>query len=213
MIGGLLGKKIGMTQIFKEDGTRVPVTVLKAGPCHILQVKTPDKDGYTALQLGFEDKKEKVAIKPELGHTKKIGQGPKRVIREVAYTGEPALQAGQALGVEVFQDTKRVDVTGITKGKGFQGVMKRWGFKGGPMTHGSTRHRAPGSIGSNTDPARVWKGKKMAGHMGQERVTIQNLEIIRLDREQNLLLVKGAVPGSPGTYVIIKKSVKEGTQA
>lgn len=210
MITGLLGKKLGMTQVFKEDGTRLSVTVLQVGPCPILQIRTPDKDGYSALQLGLDDKKEKGATRPELGHTRKAGVGPKRFIREVAYTEEPELQPGKALTVEVFNGTKRVDITGITKGKGFQGVVRRWGFKGGLMTHGSTRHRAPGSIGSNTDPARVWKNKKMAGHMGQERITVQNLEVVRVDPAQNLLLVRGAVPGSNGSYVIVKKSRGEG---
>lgn len=209
MIGGLLGRKLGMTQIFKEDGTRVHVTVLEAGPCDILQIRTPEKDGYSALQLGFDDMKEKRATRPQIGHAKKAGTGPKRFVREVAYDGEPPLEAGQALSVDVFEGAKKVDVVGISKGKGFQGPMKRWGFRGAPMTHGHTRHRPPGSIGASSFPSRVWKGKKMAGHMGQERVTVQNLEIVRVDKGRNLLLVKGAVPGANGGYVVIKRSVKE----
>lgn len=209
MVGGLLGKKLGMTQVFREDGTRVHVTVIEAGPCDILQIRTPEKDGYSALQLGFDSVKEKRATKPLIGHAKKAGTGPKRFIREVVYDGEPPLEAGQALGVDVFEGAKKVDVVGISKGKGFQGPMKRWGFRGAPMTHGHTRHRPPGSIGASSFPSRVWKGKKMAGHMGQERVTVQNLEVLKVDKERNLLLVKGAVPGANGEYVIIKKSVKE----
>ncbi len=171
MIGGILGKKIGMSQLFQEDGKLTPITVIQAGPCHVLQVKTREKDGYSALQLGLEEKGEKGATRPEMGHAKKATTTPKRFIREVSYTDETPVQPGQSLGVEVLAEVKEVDVTGISKGKGFQGPMKRWGFAGGPDTHGSTRHRAPGSIGSNTDPARVWKGKRMAGHMGMERIT------------------------------------------
>ncbi|HHT9119271.1 MAG TPA: 50S ribosomal protein L3 [Candidatus Hypogeohydataceae bacterium YC41] len=209
MISGILGKKIGMTQLFQEDGKLVPVTVLQAGPCYVLQVKTQEKDGYSSLQLGLEDKKEKNTPKPEIGHTQKASTTPKRFIREIPYSNSPPFQPGQAIGVEVFTDTKKVDITGLSKGKGFQGVMKRWGFVGGPATHGSTRHRAPGSIGSNTDPARVWKGKRMSGHMGMERVTVQNIDVVKIDAQRNLLMIKGAVPGAEGSFVIIRKSVKE----
>ncbi|HHT9133309.1 MAG: 50S ribosomal protein L3 [Planctomycetota bacterium] len=210
MVDGLLGKKLGKTQIFREDGTRVPVTVIEAGPCDILQVKTPERDGYFAVQLGFDGMKEKRATKPRIGHAKKAGTGPKRFIREVAYNGEPALEAGQALKVDMFEDIKKVDVVGISKGKGFEGAMKRWGFKGQPRTHGHVKHRSVGSIGSNTFPGRVLKGLKMAGHGGQRRVTAQNLEVVKVDKERNLLLVKGAVPGADGGYVVIKRSIKEG---
>ncbi|MFQ5861781.1 MAG: 50S ribosomal protein L3 [Candidatus Brocadiales bacterium] len=210
MVDSLLGKKLGMTQVFREDGTRVHVTVLEAGPCDILQIKTPERDGYSALQLGFDSMKEKRATKPRIGHSKGAGTGPKRFIREVAYSGEPALETGKSLKVDIFEGTKKVDVIGVSKGKGFQGPMKRWGFGGAPMTHGHTRHRTLGSIGASAFPSRVWKGKKMAGHMGQERTTIQNLEVVRVDKGRNLLLVKGAVPGADGGYVIIRKSVKEG---
>lgn len=209
MISEILGKKIGMTQLFQEDGKLVPITVLQAGPCCVLQVKTREKDGYSALQLGLEDKREKNTPKPAIGHAQKASTAPKRFIREVIYTDSPPFQLGQSLGVEIFAETKKVDITGLNKGKGFQGPMKRWGFAGGPDTHGSTRHRAPGSIGSNTDPARVWKGKRMAGHMGMERVTVQNLKVVKIDAQKNLLMVKGAVPGVEGSYVIIRKSVKE----
>lgn len=210
MVGGLLGKKLGVTQIFREDGTWIPVTVLEAGPCDILQIKTPEKDGYSALQLGFDGMKEKRATKPRIGHAKKAGTGPKRFIREVAYNGEPALETGQPLKVDIFEGTKKVDVIGTSKGKGFQGPMKRWGFKGAPMTHGHTRHRPPGSIGSSSFPSRVFKGMKMGGHMGRDRITVQNLEVIRVDKERNLLLVKGSVPGANGGYVVIRRSIKEG---
>jgi large subunit ribosomal protein L3 len=209
MIGGILGKKIGMSQLFQEDGRFVPITVLQAGPCYVLQVKTQEKDGYSAVQLGFEDRREKNTPKPDIVRAQKASTTPKRFIREVLCTDTPPLQPGQSLGAEVFADAKRVDITGVSKGKGFQGPMKRWGFAGGPDTHGSTRHRAPGSIGSNTDPARVWKGKRMAGHMGMERVTVQNLKVVKVDTQRNLLMVKGAVPGVEGSYVIIKRSVKE----
>ncbi|MFN3466407.1 MAG: 50S ribosomal protein L3 [Candidatus Brocadiales bacterium] len=209
MIGGILGKKIGMTQLFLESGELVPITVLQAGPCYVLQVKTPERDGYSAVQLGFDDRREKSTPKPEIGHAQKATTTPKRFIREVSYTNETPLQPGQSLGVEIFAEAKKVDIMGLNKGKGYQGPMKRWGFRGGPDTHGSTRFRAPGSIGSNTDPARVWKGKHMAGHMGMERVTVQNLKIVKVDTQRNLLMVRGAVPGAEGSYVIIKRSVKE----
>ncbi len=210
MVSSLLGKKLGKSQVFREDGTSVPVTVLEAGPCDILQVKTPEKDGYSALQLGFDNMKEKRATKPRIGHAKKAGTGPKRFIHEVTYSGEPALETGQDLRVDIFEDVKKVDVIGISKGKGFQGPMKRWGFSGAPMTHGHTRPRTIGSIGCSAFPSRVVKGKKMAGRMGQQRVTVQNLEVISVDKERNLLLVKGAVPGADGGYVVIRKSIKEG---
>lgn len=197
-----------MSQLFQEDGKRIPITVLQAGPCYVLQVKTPEKDGYSALQLGFEDKNEKNTPKPELGKAQKAATAPKKFVREVSYTDKAPFKPGESLGVEIFSGTKSVDITGLSKGKGFQGPMKRWGFAGGPDTHGSTRHRAPGSIGSNTDPARVWKGKRMAGHMGMERITVQNLKVIKVDTQRNLLMVKGAVPGAEGSYVIIKRSLK-----
>lgn len=208
MIGGILGKKIGMTQLFQKDGLLVPITVLQVGPCHVLQVKTREKDGYSAVQLGFDDKREKSASGPEIGHAKKATATPKRFIREVPYAEEAPPQPGQSFGAEVFAEIKKVDVIGLTKGKGFQGGMRRWGFHGGPDTHGSTSHRAPGSIGSNTDPGRVLKGKRMAGHMGVERVTIQDLKVVKVDTQRNLLMVRGAVPGVDGGYVIIRRSIK-----
>ncbi len=213
MVDALLGKKLGKTQVFREDGTRVPVTVIEAGPCSILQIKTPERDGYCALQLGFDDMKEKKATKAHIGHTNKVGAKPKRFIREVGYDGEPALEAGQALKVDMFEGIKKVDVIGTSKGKGFQGPMKRWGFSGSPATHGHVKPRTIGSIGCSAYPGRVWKGKKMAGRMGHDRVTIQNLEIVEIDKEKNLLLVRGAVPGADGGYVIIRRSVKAGAES
>ncbi|MEE9515222.1 MAG: 50S ribosomal protein L3 [Candidatus Brocadiales bacterium] len=213
MIGALLGKKLGKTQVFRDDGARVPVTVIEVGPCNVLQIKTPDRDGYSALQLGFDNRKEKSVTKPHIGHTKKAGTGPKRFIREVAYDGEPAVEIGQTLKVDMFEGAEKVDVIGISKGKGFQGPMKRWGFSGAPMTHGHVKPRMLGSIGCSAYPARVWKGKKMAGRMGQARVTVQNLEVVRVDKERNLLLLKGAVPGADGGYVIIRNSVKQGQKS
>lgn len=208
MVDALLGKKLGKTQVFREDGTRVPVTVIEAGPCSILQIKTPERDGYRALQLGFDDKKEKKATKAHIGHTSKVGATPKRFIREVGYDGEPALEAGQDLKVDMFEGTKKIDVIGVSKGKGFQGPMKRWGFSGAPATHGHVKPRTIGSIGCSAYPGRVWKGKKMPGRMGHDRITIQNLEIVEIDKEKNLLLVRGAVPGADGGYVIIRRCVK-----
>ena len=213
MIGALLGKKLGKTQVFRDDGARVPVTVIEAGPCNVLQVKTPDIDGYSALQLGFDNRKEKSVTKPHIGHTKKAGTGPKRFIREVAYDGEPAVEIGQTLKVDMFEGVEKVDVIGLSKGKGFQGPMKRWGFSGAPKTHGHVKPRMLGSIGCSAYPARVWKGKKMAGRMGQARVTVQNLEVVRVDKERNLLLLKGAVPGADGGYVIIRNSIKQGQKS
>ncbi|MCB7128769.1 MAG: 50S ribosomal protein L3 [Candidatus Brocadiales bacterium] len=213
MIGALLGKKLGKTQVFRDDGVRVPVTVIEVGPCNVLQVKTPDRDGYSALQLGFDNRKEKSVTKPHIGHTKKAGTGPKRFIREVAYDGEPAVEIGQTLKVDMFEGAEKVDVIGLSKGKGFQGPMKRWGFSGVPMTHGHVKPRMLGSIGCSAYPSRVWKGRKMAGHMGQARVTVQNLEVVRVDKERNLLLLKGAVPGADGGYVIIRNSVKQGQKS
>ncbi|MEE9201160.1 MAG: 50S ribosomal protein L3 [Candidatus Brocadiales bacterium] len=210
MVGGLLGKKLGTTQIFKDDGVRVPVTVIEAGPCAILQIKTAEKDGYSALQLGFDEMREKRSTRPRVGHAKKAGTGPKRFVREVAYDGEPALETGQSLKVDMFESAKKVDVIGISKGKGFQGPMKRWGHSGAPQSHGHTKPRTIGSIGCSAYPSRVVKGKKMAGRMGHARVTTQNLEVVRVDKERNLLLVKGSVPGADGGYVIIRNSVKQG---
>lgn len=206
MMNGLLGKKIGMTQIYSEDGKILPVTLIQAGPCDVMQVKTVENDGYSAIQLAFDDKKKKKAKKPEVGHASKASVSPKRFIREVKPDAGSDIKLGQCVTVEIFNDSKTINVIGSTKGKGYAGVMKRWNFKGGLNTHGSTRHRPPGSIGSNTDPGRVIKGKKMAGRLGAERVTIKNLDIVKIDKERNLLFVKGAVPGYRGSYLILKKN-------
>jgi len=206
MVKGILGRKVGMTQIYDQAGRIVPVTALEAGPCAVLQVKTPERDGYSALQLGFLDKKRKRVNKPDLGRAKVAKTEPKRFIREVSIDPEKSYEPGQEITVDIFAETERVDVTGISKGRGFAGVMKRWGFKGGPDSHGSTRHRHGGSIGASSDPSRVFKGMKMAGHMGVARKTVKNLKVIKVDKEKNLLLVKGAVPGPKGGFLIIRAS-------
>lgn len=209
MIAGLLGKKLGMTQIFSEEGGLMPVTLLQAGPCDLLQIKSEENDGYTALQLGFEEKKKR-STKAEIGHCAKVKTGVKRLIREfrVDTIGEE-YKPGQALTISVFDDVKMIDVTGTSKGKGFAGAMKRWGFHGGPATHGCTTPRSAGSVGAGTSPGHVHKGKKMAGRMGGKRITVKNLNVIKVDKERNLLVVKGAVPGPNGGYIIIRKSKSE----
>lgn len=205
MVKGLLGRKLGMTQVYSDNGDIIPVTVIQAGPCYVVQIKTGENDGYDAVQLGFLDKKKKRTTRPEINHAKKAGLGPKRFVREVA-CNNTQLKLGQEITVEIFNGVKKVDVIGTNKGKGFAGVMKRWGFKGGPATHGSTRHRRPGSISPGTDPGRVMKGRRMGGRMGGERVTVKNLDIIKIDNSKNLMLIKGAVPGPNGGYVIIHTS-------
>jgi large subunit ribosomal protein L3 len=205
MLSGLLGKKIGMTQIYSEDGRLVPVTVIQAGPCSVMQVKTVEADGYSAIQLGFDDKKKKRAIKPELGLAEKASVCPKRFVKEMAPELGADVKLGQTISVDIFDNIKVLDVIGVTKGKGYAGVMKRWNFKGGLNTHGSTRHRRGGSISSNTDPGRVFKGKKMSGRLGNERVTIKNIDVVKIDKERNLLFLKGAVPGFRGSYLVLNK--------
>ncbi|MEK6692327.1 MAG: 50S ribosomal protein L3 [Nitrospirota bacterium] len=205
MTKGILGKKIGMTQIYADDGRVIPVTVIKAGPCKVIQMKTPEKDGYEAIQLGFEEKKEKKATKPLLGHFKKASVPVYRYLREIRIPLKD-LTVGQDIGVEIFEKGERVDVTGTSKGKGFAGVMKRHGYRGGPGSHGSMFHRAPGSIGSSSFPSRVWKGKGLPGHLGAERVTAKGLEVVDVKKELNILLIKGAVPGAKEGFLIISKS-------
>ncbi|WP_282054596.1 50S ribosomal protein L3 [Maribacter luteus] len=205
-MSGLIGKKVGMTSIFDENGKNVPCTVIEAGPCVITQVRTEEVDGYNALQLGFDDKAEKRAIKAELGHFKKAGTSPKKKVAEFqGFEGEYKL--GDTVGVDVFVEGEFVDVIGTSKGKGFQGVVKRHGFGGvGQATHGQhNRLRAPGSIGAASYPARVFKGMKMAGRMGGEKVTVQNLKVLKVVPEKNLLVVKGCVPGHKNAYVTIKR--------
>jgi large subunit ribosomal protein L3 len=200
---GIVGKKLGMTQIYKEDGTVVPVTVIEAQPGCVVQVKTPEKDGYEAVKVGFfEVRKEKRLNKPELGVFKKAGVKPYRVLKEFPMEG---LNVGDLITVERFSKGDKVSVSGISKGKGFQGVMKRHGFKGGPGSHGSMFNRAPGSIGASSFPSRVWKNQRMPGHMGSEKVTVKNLEIVDVRVDQNLLLIKGAVPGARNSIVEIRK--------
>lgn len=207
---GLIGKKVGMTQVFAADGNRVPVTVLEAGPCTVLEVRTRDSHGYDALQLGFSPKKKNVG-KPAAGRFKKLGLPAMGVVREVRLEKPEAAQAyqvGQTLRVDMFTPGELVDVVGVTKGKGFQGGVKRHGWYGGDATHGSMFHRAPGSIGASSDPSRVWPGHRLPGRMGGERRTVLNVQVVRVLPEQNLLLVRGAVPGANGGLVLVRKSVK-----
>ncbi len=200
---GILGRKIGMTQIFDERGNVVPVTLIEAGPCRVVQVKTVETDGYEAVQIGFDEiKKLKRVNRPMMGHFKKAGVPPYRVLREFPMKD---LNVGDTITVEVFKKGDKVKVSGISKGKGFQGVMRRYGYGGGPGSHGSMFHRAPGSIGSSAFPSRVWKNKGLPGHMGAERVTVKNLLVVDVKPEMNLLLVKGAVPGPKGGYVEVRK--------
>ena len=196
-----------MTQVFDTEGVAVPVTVVEAGPCVVLQVKVLEKDGYRAVQLGFDDKKEHRAIKPELGHVKKAKTSPKKFIRELRDVNLDDYEVGKEIKVDIFSNGEIVDVIGISKGKGFAGAIKRHNQSRGPMSHGSRYHRGPGSLGSIA-PNRVFKGQTLPGHMGHERVTIQNLKIIKVDKEKNLLLIKGAVPGPRNGYLIIKSAKK-----
>ena len=204
---GLIGKKVGMTSIFDENGKNIPCTVLQAGPCVVTQIKTVDKDGYFAVQLGFDDKKEKHTTKSLQGHFKKSGATPKRVLQEIRVEDTAPYQVGQTLTVENLKDVTWVDVCGTTKGKGFQGVVKRHGFGGvGMATHGQhNRLRAPGSLGASSWPSRVFKGMRMAGQTGNVRVKVQNLEVLKVYPEQNLIVVKGSVPGAKGSFVIVDK--------
>ena len=209
---GLIGRKVGMTQVFGEDGSHVPVTVIQAGPCTVMAVRTKATDGYDALQLGFEPKKKNVT-KPMQGHFKKLGIGAVAVVREVRLDKAAAEKlgsyaVGQNVGVDIFAAGELVDVVGMTKGKGFQGGVKRHGWLGGEATHGSMFHRAPGSIGASSDPSRVWPGHKLPGRMGGDRRTVLNLSVVRVLPEQNLVLVRGAVPGANGSLVMVRKSVK-----
>lgn len=204
MINAIYGKKIGMTQIFNEDDRVVPVTVIQAEPNTICQVKTKDSDGYEAVQLGFGAIKAKKVNKPMAGHFAKQGVEPTRYLREVRVENASEYKPGDEQTVAAFADVKKVDVTGVSKGKGFQGVIRRHGFGGGPGGHGSHFHRAPGSIGMCATPSRVLKGMRMAGHMGCDTVTVKNLDIVRIDEDQNLILVKGAVPGGKNALVRVR---------
>jgi len=208
MMKGIIGKKLGMTQIFLEDGTRVPVTVIQAGPCYVVQKKTADSDGYSAVQVGFESVAAANVNKPYLGHCTKSGHGVFRHLREFKNDQVDAMNVGDEITVNDFLVDDVIDVTGTSIGKGFQGVIKRWNFKGGRASHGSRFHRAPGSIGASATPSRVFKNKKMPGQMGNVKVTVQRLKIVRVDAADNLLLIKGAVPGHKNSIIMIKKSVK-----
>ncbi len=204
----IIGKKIGMTQIFDEKGLVVPVTVIEAGPCIVAQVKTIETDGYNAIQLGYGDVKEKRINKPEKGHFTKAKLMPKKHLREFRVADVADTTVGNEVKVDVFEAGDKIDVQGTTKGKGFQGVIKRHGQSRGPMGHGSMYHRRPGSMGSTSTPGRVFKGKKLPGHMGVQTVTIQNLDVIKVDLDKNVILVKGSVPGPKGAILKIRRTVK-----
>ena len=204
----ILATKVGMTQIFDENGMLIPVTVLQAGPCVVTQVKTEEKDGYASVQVGFGDIREKLVNKPETGVFKKAGTSVRRFIREFRFENAAEYAVGQEIKADIFAAGDHVDATAISKGKGYQGAIKRHGQSRGPMTHGSKYHRHAGSNGTSSDPSRVYPGKKMPGQMGHVQVTVQNLEIVRVDTENNLLLVKGAVPGPKKSLVTIKETVK-----
>lgn len=206
----ILATKIGMTQIFNEDGALTPVTVLQAGPCVVTQIKTVEKDGYSAVQVGFADKRENLVNKPMKGQFAKAGVPCKRFVREFKFENAEEYTLAQEIKADIFAVGDKIDATAISKGKGFQGAIKRLGQHRGPMAHGSKFHRHQGSNGACSDPSKVFKGKGMPGHMGSKRVTVQNLEIVRVDAENNLLLVKGAVPGPKKSLVTVKETVKSG---
>lgn len=204
MVTTILGRKLGMTQVWSDDDKLVPVTVIEAGPCVVTQVKTEKKDGYRAIQIGFGDIEERKVNKPMAGHFDKAGVDAKRFLAEVRLDEGDEFKAGSAITVEAFADAKSVHVSGVSKGKGFAGAMKRHNFSGGPGGHGSHSHRQPGSVGQCATPSRIFRGKKMAGHMGTDTVTVRNLDVVKIDAEQNLLLVKGAVPGAKGALLTIR---------
>ena len=206
MLKAILGKKVGMTQIFTEDGAMIPVTVVEAGPCVVTQVKTEESDGYAAVQVGFGDIRESLVNKPAAGQFKKAGLAVKKYLREFRTAEE--FKVGDTIKVDVFENGDKVDVSGVSKGKGYASTIKRYNAQRGPMGHGSKSHRVVGSMGSSATPSSVKKGKRMPGHMGAVNVTVQNVEIVRADAEKNLLLIKGAVPGPKGAILVIKESVK-----
>ena len=205
---GIIGRKVGMTQIFDEKGNVIPVTVIEAGPCVVAQVKTVETDGYDALQLGFGEIKDKHINKPEAGHFAKAGLENKKHLREFRLESVEGVKVGDTVKADVFEAGEKVDVQGISKGKGFQGVIKRHGQHRGPMGDGSMYHRRPGSMGSTSTPGRVFKGKKLPGHMGRVTITIQNLDVVRVDMDKNVILLKGSVPGAKGSILKIKSAVK-----
>lgn len=205
-LNGIIGRKLGMTQVFGEDGTVTPVTVIEAGPCPVVNVKTPEKHGYAAVVLGFDEKPERRTTKPLLGVFKKAQVKPMRVLKEFRVPDATEVQVGKTVDVGLFKPGDVVSVTGKSKGRGFAGVVKRYGFHGGPKSHGqSDRWRAPGSIGQSSDPSRVFKGTRMAGHMGDAKVTVKNLSVVTTDQDKNLLILKGAVPGAKRGYLFITK--------
>ena len=204
----ILAKKLGMTQIFDETGKVIPVTVIEAGPNAVVQKKTVENDGYDAVQVGFVDLKEKKTNKPTKGHFAKAGVAPKKFIKEFRLDDVSALNVGDEIKADIFEAGEKVDVAGISKGKGYAGTIKRWGQHRGPMTHGSGYHRGPGSMGMCSDPGRVFKGKRLPGHMGVERVTIQNLAVVKVDADKNIILIKGGLPGPKGGLLIVKNTVK-----
>ena len=206
---GILGRKIGMTQVFTKDGKLIPVTVVEVTPNVVTQIRTVETDGYSAIQLGVVDKKEKNATRQEIGHAKKANTTPKRFLKELRNI-DREYTLGEVLSADVFEVGEKVDIQGTSKGKGFQGVIKRHGQHRGPMGHGSMYHRRPGSMGSTSTPGRVFKGKKLPGHMGVQTVTIQNLDVVKVDLDKNVILVKGSVPGAKGAILKIRKTVKSG---
>jgi large subunit ribosomal protein L3 len=210
MTTGILGKKLGMSQVFDAQGRVVPVTVIEAGPCTIVQRKKRQGDGYDSVQIGFGAKKAHRVNKPMLGHIQKAGKGAFGTLRELRVDSDSSLEVGQEIRVDIFREGDFVDVTGQTKGRGFAGVVKRWGFKGGRGSHGSMFHRAPGSIGGSSWPSRVFKNMKMGGHYGNERVTVLNLRVVAIQPEKNLLLVRGAVPGAKNGLVFVRRAIKKG---
>lgn len=205
----IIGRKLGMTQIFAENGNVIPVTVLEVGPCVVVQKKTIENDGYAAVQLGFEDIREKLVTKPRKGHFEKANVAYKRVLKEFKLNNGDALNIGDIIKADVFTTGDKVDVTGISKGKGYQGVIKRHKYSAGFASHGSGFHRQQGSMGANSSPSKVMKGKGMPGHMGAEQVTIQNLNVVKVDAENNLIAIKGAVPGPNGGLIVVKTAVKK----
>lgn len=205
----ILGRKIGMTQIFDEDGNVTVVTAIEAGPCEVVQVKTQSKEGYNSIQLGFEEKKEKKTTKPLAGHFKKAKITPKKVLKEIRIASDEKFDVGHKITVDIFEQGEYLDVAGKSIGKGFGGGVKRWGWRGGPATHGSMSHRRPGSIGASSFPSRVLKGQHFPGHLGYDNVTVQNLEILKVDKEHNLILVKGAVPGKKNNLLVLRQAKKK----
>ena len=207
-MAGILGKKIGMTNVFDEEGRFVPVTLIEAGPCFVLEIRTKEKSGYSAVVLGHGEKPASKVTRPEKGYFAKLKATPKKVVKEMRVEGTPQYKAGDKIGVNIFKNGDYVDVAGTTIGKGFQGGVKRWGWHGGDMGHGSMFHRAPGSIGASSFPSRVFKGQHLPGHMGAVKKTMQNLKVVSVDQEKNLLAVKGSVPGHKGTFLMIKHAKK-----